>query len=188
MVEDLEWIFLLYSVPLSQMKNWLIETDRLGMRAFVPNDAPLIFELNSDPKVIQYTGDPAFQSFQEAREFLINYKDYEKNNMGRWAVFIKSTNEFIGFCGLKKHDDGMVDLGYRFMQKHWGKGYATESSMGCIEYAKNHLDLTEIIGRTSAKNTGSMNVLEKLGFQFSHRDECNGLENAMIFRLDLRRP
>ena len=28
-----------------------------------------------------------------------------------------------------------VDIGYRFHPAHWGKGYATESNLACIEYA-----------------------------------------------------
>ena len=53
--------------------------------------------------------------------------DYKKHGVGRFAVEIKSTGDFIGFAGLKYLEDYKeVDIGYRFISEHWGKGYATK--------------------------------------------------------------
>jgi hypothetical protein len=49
-------------------------------------------------------------------EFII--PQYE-NNIGRWAVYTKENDTFIGWCGLKKVD-GEYDLGYRFIRKILG--------------------------------------------------------------------
>ena len=38
--------------------NSIIETDRLLLRLFTLDDAPLIFQLNLDPEVTRFTGDP----------------------------------------------------------------------------------------------------------------------------------
>lgn len=162
----------------------LFESKRLYFREFTPDDANDFYLLNNNPKVIKYTGDPAFKNVEEARAFLKNYTDYQVHKMGRWAVFIKSTNTFIGFAGLKKHVD-FVDLGYRFKEEHWGNGYATEAGNACLIYAKEKLKLPEVIGRTDERNIASVKVLEKLGFVYSHRDVCNGLNNALIFRKKL---
>ncbi len=37
---------------------------------------------------------------------------------GSRTVILKETGECLGWCGLKKHPDGMVDLGYRFHQRN----------------------------------------------------------------------
>ncbi|WP_295029426.1 GNAT family N-acetyltransferase [Shewanella sp.] len=59
-----------------------------------------------------------------------------------------------------------VDIGYRFHPAHWGKGYATESNLACIEYAKQHMNLNHVLGDAVAENLGSIKVLLKLGMSY----------------------
>ena len=82
------------------MKN-VIETERLYLREFDISDSASFFELNLNPNVIKYTGNSAFKDVEEAKKFLENYSDYQTNGFGRWAVIYKSTQEFLGWCGLK---------------------------------------------------------------------------------------
>jgi RimJ/RimL family protein N-acetyltransferase len=54
--------------------------------------------------------------------------------------------EFTGWCGLKYlSETNEVDLGYRFMKKFWGKGYATEAALACIEYGFSRLHLQKLL-------------------------------------------
>jgi len=147
---------------------FILQTPRLLLRRKVLEDAPFLLELNSDPEVIKYTGDGAFKNLEEA-EGIVRYviSQYEKNGYGRWLVSLKETDEPIGWCGLKYHDDsGDTDLGYRFLQKHWGKGYATEAGRACLDYGFGPLGLKRIIGRTATDNLASIQVLKKLGMTF----------------------
>lgn len=82
------------------MENIVLETERLWLRLMTVADAPHAFELNSDPAVIRYTGDNAFESVEAAATFLGNYKDYEKHGVGRWAVIRKDDEAWLGWCGL----------------------------------------------------------------------------------------
>jgi RimJ/RimL family protein N-acetyltransferase len=69
--------------------------------------------------------------------------------------------EFLGWCGLKYlFETNEVDLGYRFMKKFWGKGYATEAALACIEYGFATLNLHQIVGRALPGNLASIKVLE----------------------------
>jgi ribosomal-protein-alanine N-acetyltransferase len=89
---------------------------------------------------------------------------YTLYNHGRWAVHQKSNLEFIGWCGLKcRPERNEIDLGYRFMKKFWGKGYATEAAFACIQYGFNRLNLQQIIGRALPGNVASIKVLENAG-------------------------
>jgi len=162
----------------------ILATNRLILRELNENDAKDMYLLNADPEVIRYTGDDPFESVDAARIFLMNYSDYVRNGMGRWAVIEKENQRIIGWCGLKRHDDGMVDLGYRFLKSAWGKGYATESSLGCLIYGFQTLQLPQIIARVDPANIASVRVIEKLGFSFWKTDECHGLANAGIYRLN----
>lgn len=153
----------------------LLETPRLLLRHKVLEDAPFFLELNSDPEVTRYTGDTAFKNLGEA-ENIARYviSQYEKNGYGRWLVSLKETGEPIGWCGLKYHDDsGDTDLGYRFLQKHWGKGYATEAGSACLDYGFGSLGLKRIIGRAAIANTASIQVLKKLGMIFFREDHLH---------------
>ena len=159
------------------------ETDRLLLREFTPSDAAAMFHLNEDWDVIKHTGDPPFSSEDEALAFLQNYDDYKRNNMGRWAVIVKETNQFIGWCGLKRHDDGMVDIGFRFFKKEWGKGFATEAASACLDYGFKALNIPEIIGRAARENHASIKVLEKLGMTYWKDDSCKGITDSVYFKI-----
>ncbi|OFY82190.1 MAG: hypothetical protein A3F72_08230 [Bacteroidetes bacterium RIFCSPLOWO2_12_FULL_35_15] len=145
-----------------------LETERLYLREFTMKDAPLLIELNSDPEVTRYTGDGTVKDIGEAKNILkeIILPQY-KNKIGRWAVHLKSNNEFIGWCGLKFIDElKEIDLGYRFFQIHWGKGYGTESAKAVMKYGIQTLKQKNIVGRAAIENYNSIKILEKVGMKF----------------------
>ncbi len=148
--------------------NIIIETNRLILRTFTIEDAPLIYKLNLDPDVIMYTGDP-IKNVEQAREVLEQtiLPQYALYNHGRWAVHVKPDLEFIGWCGLKTRPErNEIDLGYRFLKKAWGKGYATEAAYACIKYGFEKQGLRRIVGRAMPQNTASLKVLEKCDMQY----------------------
>ena len=158
----------------------ILETERLILRRFELKDAPHFFELNSDPEVIRYTGDPPFESIEAAEAFIKAYDVYKRDGYGRWAVELKSNGEFLGFCGLRLDDDGPeTDIGFRFHRRHWCMGYASESGQACLDHGFNTLGLRRIIGRAMHENKASIRVLQKLGMRFSHNDHCHGHDAAV---------
>lgn len=161
----------------------IIETQRLLLRELNSSDAEQFFNLNSDPEVMKYTGDQPFSSIVEAEAFLKNYRDYELNGFGRWAVISRDSNEFLGWCGLKRNEENWVDLGFRFFKSQWGKGYATESAKASLEVGFENLNIEEIIGRAAKENKASIRVLEKLGMSFWKIDTCKGIENSVYYKI-----
>lgn len=164
--------------------NIIMETPRLILRNMELTDAPFFFELNSDPEVTKYTGDGAFKTIQEAED-ITHYviSQYTKYGYGRWLVIEKESGNSVGWCGLKFLEETQeVDLGYRFMQKYWNKGYATEAAKPCIDYGFNVLKLDRIIGRAMKENAGSINVLKKTGMTFFKEDLCHE-HDAFIFEI-----
>jgi RimJ/RimL family protein N-acetyltransferase len=146
----------------------VLQTPRLYLRRFTMEDAPLLVELNSDPEVIKYVHELPLTSLEKSKEILndIILPQYQ-HNLGRWAAYIKNTNEFIGWCGLKYRPElDEIDLGYRFQKKYWGMGYATEAAQHTLNYGFNMLNLKLITGRAHIENIASLKVLEKIGMQF----------------------
>lgn len=166
------------------MRKILFHSDRLIFKEFHQNDAPQLYLLNADPEVIKYTGDPPFESIEDAQKFVENYDHYQKYGFGRWATFLKSNNEFIGWCGIKLNEQGDHDLGFRFYKKHWGKGFATEAAKACLDHGFNKLGLNAIIGRAANENLASIRVLEKLGMEFYKEDSCGHFTGAKYYRIN----
>jgi len=148
------------------------ETDRLILRELLPEDAYGMFDLDSDIDVHQYLGKNPVKSInQSIADIEFIRKQYVDNGIGRWAVIEKDTNTFIGWAGLKlttnevNNHINYYDIGYRFIKKFWGMGYATESAFAAIDYGFEQMGLKEIIGIADIENDGSINVLEKCGLK-----------------------
>lgn len=159
----------------------IFSTYRFVLRRFSAEDALQLYHLNNDADVLRYTGDVAFESPQDALQFVRGYREYELSGFGRWSILDKK-GEFKGWCGLKKHSAGFVDIGYRIKKTSWGQGIASEVALATLDYAKNHLKLKEVIGRTADENVASVKVLEKCGMEFWKKDECHGIQDALIYR------
>lgn len=154
------------------------------MKAFEPDDAEALFRMTSEPAVIRYTGPQQLFSVEDARRFIENYPDWKRNGFGRWACWLKSENKIIGFSGLKRlhdfHDE--VDVGYRFFPEYWGQGFATESALASVDFGFNVIGLPRIIGIVVPENTGSVNVLKKLGMTREGPAKLEGLEGDLYAR------
>jgi RimJ/RimL family protein N-acetyltransferase len=154
----------------------IIETERLLLREFTLDDAQLLFDLNSDPEVIKYIHElaPTLESSQLALQNII-LPQYKLYGHGRWAAYLKDTNEFIGWCGLKyvKEKDE-IDLGYRFKKQFWNKGYATEAAKATVDYGMTVLKMNRIIAKAHIENIGSQKVIEKCGLAFLYEAFMDG--------------
>ena len=147
--------------------NALFQSKRLLFRRFTLDDAQLLIDLNSDPEVTRYVHEPPTTQ-ENVSEILRNiiFPQYERG-LGRWAVFLKYSEEFIGWSGLKYvAHNAAIDLGYRFKKEYWGKGFATEAALTCINYAFAHLEVNNIIAKAHRDNIASLKVMQKCGMHF----------------------
>jgi ribosomal-protein-alanine N-acetyltransferase len=153
----------------------ILETARLRLREMVEADVHDVYLLNSSPNVMRYLGaERPLSSLDEALTLLREriFPQYQRYGVGRWAVILKDNGLFIGWCGLKYQPAANeYDLGYRFIQNYWGKGYATEAARGVLEYCRQHLIGKRIVGKALLENVGSIRVLEKIGMQFERTEE-----------------
>lgn len=149
----------------------ILETERLLLYEFDDGDAEAFYPLVSNPEILRFTLDPGggVNSVEQALEMLRSRSmaDYRKHGFGRLAVVEKASGQLIGFAGLKYLEDrGEVDLGYRLLPTHWGRGFATESGRAILQDGFTRLGLTRIIATVFPENVASVRVLEKLGFVF----------------------
>lgn len=139
---------------------------------------------------MRYTGDVAFEGIEAANEFVINYTLHPESqlklyNMGRLAVIRKLDETFLGWSGLKNHQEyGFVDIGYRFMKKYWNKGYATESGKAVVKHAFEDQHLETLIAQVHELNYGSQVVAQKLGMHLDHRFLWEGREPGRYYCIE----
>jgi len=149
------------------------ETDRLIVREILPSDVDGMFEMDSDPEVHKYLGNkPVTEKEQISQVIHFVRQQYIDNGIGRWAIIDKTSNEFIGWTGLKfvtdltNNHQNYYDLGYRLKRKYWGQGIATETALISLDYAFNVLNVNELYAAASVENIGSNKILQKIGMHF----------------------
>ncbi len=149
------------------MKHPVLTTDRLTIRPFLLSDAEQLYNLNASEQVMKYLPkDEVYDQEEQARQFLKAYLDKSAaTDFVRQVVLRRSDGCWLGWCGLARQENGEVDLGFRFHERAWGKGYATESGLAWMEYGFRERGLDEIIARAAKGNLGSQKVLEKLGMR-----------------------
>ncbi|WP_426061925.1 GNAT family N-acetyltransferase [Hymenobacter sp. B1770] len=151
------------------------ESARLLFRPLHEDDTPGMFVMDSDPAVHRYLegigGHMSTTPAQSLEVIRFVQAQYTANGIGRWAVTLRATGEFMGWAGLKKvagpingHYD-FYDLGYRFIPRYWGQGYGYEAAQAWLDYGFQQLALPRICGYAAAENAGSCRILEKIGLR-----------------------
>lgn len=161
--------------------SYLIHTERLFLREFLPTDAAFILALINTKGWLAFIGDKQIHTIEKAAEF-INYLSapYASQGFGLWLVALPDGTP-IGMCGLVKRDSlAEADLGFAFLPAYEGKGYAQEAAIGCLEYAYTTLGLPEIWAITLPENQKSIRLLHKLGFVETERVQDKGEELLLL--------
>lgn len=152
-------------------------TERLVLRKMEPEDAEAFFRIQSDPEVMRFTHEEPPASVEEVRAALAAYPDFDEVGYGRWGCYLKGSGELIGFSGLKVVPEfETTDLGYRFLPRYWGQGFATESGFASLSYGFDVIGLERIDAFVLPENTASIRVLEKLGMECDGTVVFDGLE------------
>jgi RimJ/RimL family protein N-acetyltransferase len=170
----------------------VLETDRLALRHLGPADAPFILELLNDPDWLRYIGDRGVRTLQQAAGYIEDgpAKMYASHGFGLYLAELKRGGEPLGICGLLKRDFlEDVDIGFAFLPRHRGEGYALEAAAGVLGYAASALGLGRVAAIVARENERSARLLAKLGFRFERMVAYPGEEEALrLFIADLKPP
>jgi len=143
-----------------------IETERLLLRKFRPDDLDELAKLFSDPDVMRYVGNGQPIDRDESERALKSIiRHWESQGFGRWAVVNKQTREFTGFGGLRSLFD-TPEVVYHFSKANWGKGLATELARATLRFGFEDRGLDRIVAVAKPENSASIHVMQKLGMRF----------------------
>lgn len=179
-----------------------LETARLRLRRWKPEDRNPFFRLTSDPEVMRYF--PTLLTRPESDAMVRRLEDLiEERGWGFWALETKADGAFIGFTGLHVPDppgqavpgfpfSPCVEIGWRLAREAWGRGYATEAAREALRFGFGELGCDGIVSFTPVGNRRSRKVMERLGMrydgEFDHPriPEDSPLRRHALYRL--RRP
>ncbi|TWX65181.1 GNAT family N-acetyltransferase [Colwellia demingiae] len=147
----------------------IVETERLSIRQITNEDAINLTKVLADPMVMQYST-VGVHTEKQINDYIANCQNqYDLNGYGHWAIYNSITNEFVGVCGLNKHEvdtDDVIHINYRLATDQQGKGYAVESTFGVLDFAKNTLKLKAVHALIESANISSVKVVDRTGFVF----------------------
>jgi len=139
----------------------IIETKRLVLRRKKDDDIPDMMKMFNDDVVREFVGGHPPRDERSITKMIRHRGETE------WAVTLKDTGEYLGEIEITNIIDGYLgEIGYMFLQEHWGKGFANEAVTAMIEYAQNVLNLKRLYADIEDKNGRSIKLIEKLGFEF----------------------
>lgn len=156
----------------------IIQTKRLILRQWCAEDFEHFAHLNADPKVMEFF--PSTLSREESNKIAHRMQlKIEEQGYGFWVAAIPGLADFIGFIGLNSLDKSIfpvhfapaVEIGWRLDAKFWGKGYATEGALACLEYGFASLNLREIVSFTAVQNMRSRAVMQRIGMHHNVKDD-----------------
>jgi ribosomal-protein-alanine N-acetyltransferase len=151
----------------------LIETERLFLRQWVPDDWKRFKPLATDPAVMKYLGEP--WSDERIHAFVNGgITMAQMRGWILWPVIHREDAELIGFCGFSDGFPPDVEIGWRLKPDYWGRGLATEAATAVMRYGFATFGFPRVISVAHPDNRRSIRVMEKLGMTFArtfvHRD------------------
>ncbi len=154
--------------------NPFLETSRTLIRFVEKEDEDFLFELNSDPQVMEWISEGKPNTRQEIQDNMIRILERRKfyqDQYGDFVAILKETNKPIGwFCLRPPHDDkenyNLIEIGWRLKKSFWKKGLATEVSKALLDKALYDYQAPVVFAKTMKGNLASQNVMNRLGLQF----------------------
>lgn len=169
------------------MSTPVLQTQRLTVRHFDRADAAFIFELLNEPSWLRHIGDKGIKTFSDAERYIQDgpVAMYARLGFGLYLVELTGSGEPLGMCGLIKRDTLQdVDLGFAFLSRFWGNGYAYEAAGAVMSYAATRLHIERIVAITSQTNQASGQLLRKLGFTFERLIATTlGAQDLMLYSI-----
>ena len=142
----------------------IVQTARLIIREFLPEEKQVYLDHFKDERVLQYL--PKRSTEERIGIFENAIKLYnDTKTTGIWGIYHKSNNQFAGSCLLRpfENEPGILELGYSLEHKYWQQGLATEMATAIIAHGLANKTIHEIVAVTVPENTASQRVLEKAG-------------------------
>ncbi|MGD0415312.1 MAG: GNAT family N-acetyltransferase [Terriglobales bacterium] len=160
----------------------ILQTPRLQLREFTPQDADALAQVISDPETMRYYPAPYDRAGVE-QWIESNRRRYQDDGVGLWAMELKKSQDSevhktIGDCGIilqQVEGERLYEIGYHLSRDFWGQGLATEAAIACRNWAFAHLKAERLISLIRPENLPSRRVAERNGMTIWKEVNWRGL-------------
>ncbi len=148
----------------------VIETERLILRPFTPEDIPALLEIHRDEEVNRFLPWFPLKTMEDARRF---YEERYAPKYARpwgydYAICLKQDNVPVGYVNI---DMGEAhDLGYGLRKEFWHQGIVSEAAAAVVERAKKDY-LPFVTATHDVSNPRSGAVMRKIGMKYCYTYE-----------------
>ena len=144
-----------------------VETNRLLLRPWQPDDEEELLHLWDDPAVRAGRDIPRERILAIANDTLRQWADI---GFGAWAAIEKTTGQWIGRVGLDELSDWpgthRIEVGFEIARPWWGRGLATEGAIAALRFGFEDHGLNQVISTTAHTNIAARRVMEKAGLTY----------------------
>jgi len=147
----------------------VLETERLRLRPFRPNDEAAVFALASDPEVARFVRFEAHRTPAETHAFLkLAERHYRRGDPFALAIVRREDDLLIGSCGFVSQapERRSAEIGYWLGKRYWGKCYAVEAAGALMRFGFEQMGLERVEAKCFVRNYAGQRVVEKLGMKF----------------------
>lgn len=136
-----------------------IETERLTVRDFVPEDAPDLWEIFGDDETMENC-EPAY-TMEKTKTFL---RSFCIGRHGALAAVLRHSGKVIGYILFNELEQGVFEMGWIFNRRFWRQGYAYESCKAVIDDAFGKRNAHKIFAE-AIDGVKSVGLMRKLGMR-----------------------
>jgi ribosomal-protein-alanine N-acetyltransferase len=158
-----------------------IETPRLILRRFVPEDAGAMYRnWASDPDVTKYLTWPTHESEDISRMVLSDWvSHYSEENYYQWAIVYKELGEPIGSIAVVNMHErvGKAEVGYCMGRAWWHQGIMTEALSAVVDFLFKEVGVNRVEACHDPCNPHSGDVMRKCGMQYEGTQRQAGINN-----------
>ncbi len=166
-------------------------TQRLRLRRMQEADAPFILELLNEPLFHRFIGDKGVRNLEDACNYMRTgpMASYAEHGFGLFLVERKVDAVPVGMCGLlKRASMEDVEIGFAFLARFSGQGFATEAGQTVMRLARDEFGLKRVAAIADIDNDASANVLRKIGLKLRGTIKLPELDSERRYFLHAESP
>ncbi|ARU92679.1 GNAT family N-acetyltransferase [Tatumella citrea] len=168
-----------------------LDTTRLRLEPYNDSHYEGLRVMDNDPGVMRYISKGIVKTPEETRENIRRVQDrWHKYGFSWWAIKEKTSGTVVGAACLQYLENvegAPLEIGWRLIPEHNGKGYATEAAKAIIDFAAEHIGAHYLVAVADPENIPSQRVMQRLGMTYKATEQHYD-EPCVVYELSIQRP
>lgn len=168
-----------------------VETARLRLEPYHDSHYEGLRVMDSDPSVMRYINNGIVKTPEETWEGIRRVQArWDKYGFSWWAIIEKASGAIVGAACLQylaNVEGAPLEIGWRLVPEHNGKGYATEAAKAIVDFAAEQAGATYLVAVADPENIPSQRVMQRLGMTYKAVEQHYDVP-CVVYELNIGRP